>query len=52
MMLDLQDMLKSMTKVNTRMAGNAQNKKELVRYYLETVKGAKFGQGSEVSTGY
>jgi len=52
MALDLQDMLKSMTKVKTRMAGNAQNNKELVRYYLETVKGVKIGQGSEVSTGY
>ena len=38
-MLDLQDMLKSMTKVKTLMAGKSQNKKELVRHYLETVKG-------------
>jgi hypothetical protein len=37
--VDLQDMLKSMTKVKTRMAGDAQNTQELVRYYLETVKG-------------
>jgi hypothetical protein len=32
-------MLKSMTKVKTLMAGDAQNTQELVKYYLETVKG-------------